>query len=230
MKKLHQAVTKNFKEEANPEVAKKMAAYMRTDMPFFGVPKPRATRILNEVLQQEPIAHYNDYLDAIDRFWNSPERELKYCAIAIARKHTAHQKEETIPFYESFIREGAWWDFVDEVAPHLIGPILLKNPAKMRTLMKDWNGDGDFWIRRASIIFQLFYKEKTKENLLYTNCLNLAHEKEFFIRKAIGWALRQYGKTAPKSVLTFLKENQSKLSNLSFKEGSRILISQGYAV
>jgi 3-methyladenine DNA glycosylase AlkD len=118
---------------------------------------------------------------------------------------------------------------VDEVAQHLIGDSYMKDRERVAPLMDEWIVDPNLWIRRAAIISQNRHKAETDHVRLYDYCLRSAEEKDFFIRKAIGWALRDYSYIEPESVHEFLKTHRKDLSNLSFKEGSRILIKNGWS-
>jgi 3-methyladenine DNA glycosylase AlkD len=121
------------------------------------------------------------------------------------------------------IREGAWWDFVDEIAVNLVGAVLGNFPAKTRPIIERWIDDPDLWIRRTALLAHLKHKQATDAAKLFDHCLRRAHEREFFIRKAIGWALREYSKTEPRAVRAFLANNRQRLSKLSFDEGSKHL-------
>ena len=137
---------------------------------------------------------------------------------------------DSMPLYRRLIEEGAWWDFVDEVAAHLVGTVLLHNRKEIAPLMDQWIDDADMWIRRAAIISQLKHKDRTDHVRLFRYSLAQAAEKDFFIRKAIGWALRQYAYTAPERVRDFITRNRGKLSPLTYREASRVLIKQGMMV
>jgi 3-methyladenine DNA glycosylase AlkD len=122
-----------------------------------------------------------------------------------------------MPALEEMITTGAWWDYVDELAG-VVGALLRAHPKEMRPLMRRWSTDPDMWKRRASIICQLAFKRDTDLELLYANIEPNLADREFFIRKAIGWALRQYAWTDPKEVARYVRANESKLSGLSRRE------------
>jgi 3-methyladenine DNA glycosylase AlkD len=126
------------------------------------------------------------------------------------------------------IVEGAWWDFVDDLAIRLTGVVWLNNRATITPIMDKWielpgAGDKNMWLRRAAIIGQIKHKERTDEDRLFEYCLRRSHEKEFFIRKAIGWALREHAYTNPRGVKSFLLKHHAKLSPLSFREAGKHL-------
>jgi len=135
-----------------------------------------------------------------------------------ARAYREFLTLSSVPMLEEMIVTGAWWDFVDTLAGHNLGDILRANPSKMKPLMRRWARDSDMWKRRSAILCQLGFKRETDLELLY-DCIepNLPH-KDFFIRKAIGWALRQYAWTDPKEVRRYVKANTDRLSPLSVRE------------
>ena len=204
-----------------------MAAYMKTTMPFYGVPAPDRELIHREVKRQFSISNHKDYQRAVLGLWTLPHREEKYLALAVAQTWRDFIVPASLPIYRRMIIEGAWWDFVDEVASHLVGSILLHNRKEIAPTMDQWIKHDDMWLRRAAIISQLSHKHETDHARLFRYCLAQASDKEFFIRKAIGWALRQYGYSAPEKVRDFITANRDKLSPLSYREASRVLIKQG---
>ncbi|MGO9452642.1 MAG: DNA alkylation repair protein [Candidatus Binataceae bacterium] len=216
-------VQSRLKELADPARARAMAAYMKTDRPFYGVPTPERAPIVKELQTRFVPDSRTAYERAVLSLWKLPHREERYLAIAYARSQPRFVTIESIPLYERMIREGAWWDFVDEIAVHLAGDVLLANRAEMRPIVERWIDDSDMWIRRSALIAQTRHKAATDRELLFDYCLRRAAEKDFFIRKAIGWALREYSKTNPAAVKSFLKKHRSRLSPLSFKEGSKHL-------
>lgn len=123
--------------------------------------------------------------------------------------------------YELLIRQGQWWDLVDNIAIKLVGRVLMKERKQMKPILDRWIVDDDLWIRRTAIISQILHKKETDEEQLFRYCLKCKNEKEFFIRKAIGWALRDYSKTNEKPVREFLIQNRDQLSGLSFREGAK---------
>ncbi len=198
-----------------------MAAYMKTTQPFFGVPTPMRAPIIKEMRTRFMPADRRSYERNVLALWTLPRREEQYIAIAYARQHRDFIAFESLAIYERMIREGAWWDFVDEIAAHLVGDVLLASRAEMRPILEQWIDDDNMWIRRTALIAQLGHKRETDAAQLFDHCLRRAHEKEFFIRKAIGWALREYSKTDSRAVAAFIKRNEKHLSKLSIAEGSK---------
>ena len=216
-------VTAELRALADPAKAPAMAAYMKTAQAFYGVQTPRRATILRETRDRFVPADKKSYERNVLALWKLPYREERYCAIAYARNHPRFITTSALPLYERMIREGAWWDFVDDIAVNLVGGVLGNFPAKARPIIERWIDDPDMWIRRTAILAHLKHKKTTDAAQLFEHCLRRAHESEFFIRKAIGWALREYSKTAPRAVGAFLKKNRPRLSKLSFDEGSKHL-------
>ena len=152
---------------------------------------------------------------------------MKYAAITAAKKYKTFITPDSIPLYRDLIERGRWWDFVDDIAVNLVGGTLGVAPETVWPLMDAWIDDENMWIRRTAILCQNRFKERTDERRLFAYCSKRFHEKEFFIRKAIGWALREYSKTRPEPVKRFLIRNKDKMAGLSFREGGKILIKNG---
>ena len=224
---LIQFVQKSLKEKADPAKAAPMQAYMKTSMPFYGVQSAPRKKIAAQVKKQFPLKDNGAYRSMITSLWNLPHREEKYLALELACLQEKYVSHHNLDLYEKLVREGAWWDFVDQIAAHLVGEALAKEPDKIYPVMDKWVDDPDMWIRRTAILCQLTLKERTDQKRLFAYCLARCDENEFFIRKAIGWALRQYSYTAPDAVKGFLLEHRDKLSGLSYREGARNLKRQG---
>jgi 3-methyladenine DNA glycosylase AlkD len=221
----------NFIEYARNELAKnhdgrkarEMAAYMKTDMPFYGVSAPMRDEIMREALRRHPIASINDLERVASSFWSLPHREEKAIATRLLHVRKKWISLDLLPLYERMIREGAWWDLVDEIATHVMGALWLAHPEIIAPLMDRWIEDEDLWIRRTAIIGQLKNKKRTDETRLFAYCRRCAPETDFFIRKAIGWALREYSKTSPDAVSDFIDSDGDRLSPLSLREAKKYL-------
>lgn len=216
-------VTAELRARADPAKAPAMAAYMKTAQAFYGVQTPTRATILRETRDRFVPVDQKSYGRNVLALWKLPYREEQYCAIAYARQHPRFITLSALPLYERMIRDGAWWDFVDEIAVNLVGAVLGNFRVKTRPIIERWIDDPDMWIRRTALLAHLKHKRETDAAQLFDHCLRRADESEFFIRKAIGWALRQYSKTDPRAVGAFLKKNRQRLSKLSFDEGSKHL-------
>jgi 3-methyladenine DNA glycosylase AlkD len=220
-------VQRELKSRADSRNAIAMAAYMKTSMPFYGVPKPARAEISRELKRRFSIANQKQYERAVRGLWKLPHREEKYFAIDVARTWRAFIVPASMLLYRRLIEEGAWWDTVDEIAVHLVGAVLLAHRREIAPMMDRWIEDANLWIRRAAIISQLKHKDLTDHVRLFRYSLAQASDKEFFIRKAIGWALRQYAYSAPERVSDYLAHHRDKLSPLTYREAARVLIKQG---
>lgn len=198
-----------------------MAAYMKTHDPFYGVQKPARTDIYREMKHRYPISTPADYERAVLDLWALPHREEKYLALALVTGYPKLIAFDRLPLYRRLIVEGAWWDFVDDVAARAVGIVWRDDRDRTMPIMTVWSDDSENWLRRTAIIGQLKHKGETDEDLLFRFCLNRADEKEFFIRKAIGWALREYAKTAPDAVRSFAQDHRRVLSPLSYREATK---------
>jgi 3-methyladenine DNA glycosylase AlkD len=216
-------VQEDLRSHADPERAPAMAAYMKTTMPFLGVAAKDIRNAAKVAARTYPAVDQSDYEASVLALWKLEHREEKHVAVAYAREFRAFLHPESLGLYEQLVRDGAWWDFVDEVAIHLVGATLLRYPEELWPVMDDWIDDSNMWVRRTAILCQNRHRAKTDETRLFRYCLARAGEKEFFIRKAIGWALREYAYTAPDMVRGFIDAHRGEFSNLSIREGGKHL-------
>jgi 3-methyladenine DNA glycosylase AlkD len=208
---------------ADPEKAPQMAAYLKTDMPFYGVQTPDRRQIGRHLTREFGPESAAEYRATVETLWELPHREEKYLAIDVALAHRRFITFEQLDLYRRIIVEGAWWDFVDAAASGLVGRVLLNERSTMRPVLEEWIDCDDMWLRRTAIISQLDHKDQTDVEMLFDFCRRRAFEKEFFIRKAIGWALRQFARTDPEAVTEFLLDHRDELSGLSFREAAKHL-------
>jgi len=221
IKKFHHSVLLAFKENANPARAIEQQRYIKSKLPFYGIPAPLIKKIVNKKLINFSISNNQVYRKTIKYFFTHTElREEWYAGLHIALKHKDFVIESNLNLYLNLILRTQWWDIVDAVAINLIGPAI-NSDSKFKSLLNSWIQHNNMWMRRTAILCQLKYKLNTNENLLYKMILTCSGEKEFFIRKAIGWALREHSKTNPKSVRQFIKKNSFRLSPLSIREGMK---------
>ncbi len=189
-------------------------------MPYHGIQMPAVRAISRRVFKGHPNYSCPEWRAAVLALWRGAKfREERYAALVLAadRRHAECLTPDALPMLEEMIVTGAWWDLVDETA-HLIGLMLHAHPRRLRPVMRRWSVDQNLWKRRVSIICQISFKEQTDLELLYTNIEpNLAH-RDFFIRKAIGWALRAYAWTDPAEVARYVREHEARLSGLSRRE------------
>lgn len=210
---------KALEPHSEAERAQSQQAYLKGKFSFLGVSKPIQQKVCKQVFQSIP---FQSLEETVLELWGCKEREFHYAALDFALLHRDQWERRHLELFEKLVRTHSWWDTVDTIAVHLMGPLLAQHP-DLIAVTDRWIADPNFWIRRTALLFQLRWKEKTDEKRLFAFCLKLAGEKEFFIRKAIGWALREYGKTAPHAIKKFLEEKGSFLSPLSYREASRLI-------
>ena len=198
-----------------------MQAYMKSAMPYYGVNAPLQKDIWRRVFRARLLIDEAVWRATVLELWRTARfREERYAAIALTgeRAYAPYQTLDALPLYEELIVTGAWWDYVDVIAGKRVGALLDRFPRDMKPVLRAWSRSADLWKRRAAILAQLGFKQATDLRLLYA-CIepNLA-DREFFIRKAIGWALRQYAWTDPKEVRRYVRANRARLSGLSLRE------------
>ncbi len=199
-----------------------MAAYMKTSMPFHGVARPELDALVRDALRRWPLENAADYRQTVEELWALPHREERYAAIAIARRHRRFVSMDHLDLYRRLVVEGAWWDLVDDVA-HIAGRLLLDDRTAMRPVLDAWIDDDDVWLRRVALLSQLDAKQQTDAAMLFAYCERRIHDRDRFIRKAIGWALRQYARTNPEAVRAFCLRNRDRLSTVSMREAMKHL-------
>jgi 3-methyladenine DNA glycosylase AlkD len=205
------------------EKAKPMKSYMKNHFEFFGIPSPQRKEIFKQFFIENGYPEYDDLHTVINLLWDLPEREYQYFALSILDKRKKDLTSEDVPFLEYLIVTKSWWDTIDAISPNYIGIIFKENPTIIDDYVKKWLDSENIWLKRSAILYQLKYKKDTNEDRLFHIITNLAQSDEFFIRKAIGWALREYSKTNPSAVITFVTENENKLSSLSKREGLKVI-------
>lgn len=205
---------------ADPERAPGMQAYMKSEMPYRGISAPDMRGIAKRVIADHPLTSCEEWRAAVLELWRGAGfREERYAAIELLanRRHKDCRTPEVLPLYEEMIVTGAWWDYVDEISHH-VGNLLRSHPEQIGPVMRAWSTDKDLWKRRVSIICQISFKKDTNLDLLYANIEPNLPERNFFIRKAIGWALRAYAWTDPGEVSRYVAANEARLSGLSRRE------------
>jgi len=201
-----------------------MQAYMKTDMPFYGVQKPGLKMIIRRLKDEFAPSDQDEYESLVLALWDLPHREEKHLGLAVGVQNRQFHTPTSLPLYRRLIVEGAWWDFVDEVSTHMVREVVRDYPAPAWSVVDHWIDDEVMWLRRSAITCQVGVKERTDAVRLFSFCEQRAFEKEFFVRKAIGWALREYSKTDPEAVTAFAIEHREELSGLSFREATRHIL------
>ena len=221
MKPLVRAVRIGLLAHRDPVRALGMQAYMKSKTPYLGLYTIQVRAVCREAFAAHPLFGFHEWQDTVLDLWNEATfREERYAAIELTgdRRYRVHQTPAALPLYEELIVTGAWWDYVDPIATDRIAGLLRAHRAKLTPVVRDWSTDDHLWKRRTSIICQVGAKAATDLDLLYA-CIapNLA-DRDFFIRKAIGWALREYAKTDPEEVVRYVAAHHDRLSGLSRRE------------
>ena len=205
----------------DPARAEGARQYMKSEMPFHGVPAPALRAICKRVFAEHPLPDAAAWRESVLGVWRGAKfREERYAAIGLAGDRRAREFEDllALPMYEEMIVTGAWWDTVDSIASHRIGALLRRHPAAMRKTLLAWSRCDNLWKRRTAILAQLGFKQETDLPFLYACIEPSLESKEFFLRKAIGWALRQYAWTDPDEVIRYVRAKGDALSPLSRRE------------
>jgi 3-methyladenine DNA glycosylase AlkD len=213
-------IINEFRKNHDPVKAEAMAAYMKNQFPFLGIPRPERNKLQKEFLKQARKVGVIDW-NFISICWDLAEREYQYLSqdYLIALKENL-QKRDIEKIQELLIKKS-WWDTVDAMADKLVGNLCHRFPDLTDQYIIKWAKSDNIWLVRSAILFQLKYKEHTNNKVLEEIILKNSYSKEFFVNKAIGWALREYSKTNPEWVRTFINNNS--LSPLSEREGSKYL-------
>ncbi len=214
-------LTKLFEEHRNEANAESMKKYMKDHFPFLGIKKPQRSELEKKFFQETGLLKDSFNHEFIQELWAKEEREYQYTALVYMEKSLKKLEKVDLPFMEELIKTKSWWDTVDAIAPKPVGTIAEKFPEVVSGTIDGWAISENLWLRRAALLFQLKYKGKTNEEVLYHYIKQNADSKEFFIQKAIGWALREFSKTNPASVKTFIEG--TRLASLSVREGSKYL-------
>jgi 3-methyladenine DNA glycosylase AlkD len=202
-----------------------MQQYMKSAMPYRGVAAPTLRAVTRSVFAAYPLDTFEAWKETVLTLWDGAQfREERYAAEELVgfRAYKRFRTLEALPLYEYLITTGAWWDLVDGVATHFVGDLLRQYPAPMHARLRAWSRTDDLWLRRSAIIAQVSFKRATDQQLLYACIEPNLPEGDFFIRKAIGWALREYAKAEPDAVRQYVSDHPE-LSALSRREALKHL-------
>ena len=198
-----------------------MQAYMKSEMPYLGVQAGPLRKASKAVIAAHQLESSEDWRDTVLELWRKARyREERYAAIELAgySRYRKFQTLDTLAMYEEMITSGAWWDFVDAIASHQIGELLRRYPAEMAPTLRQWAACDNLWKRRSAILAQLQFKRETDLELLYDCIRPSIGSPEFFLRKGIGWALRQYAWSDPREVQRYVRKYEAVLSRLTKRE------------
>ena len=217
-------IQKIFAANGDKTIAKGAKAYLLNQFEFYGIKTPLRRQLCKAFYKAHPIEDHTDLAKLVKECFAEPQRELHYFAIELLGHHKKLWSIKTLLLIEWMITHKSWWDSVDSTNTHVISKFFLLHPEHIEAYTHKWNQSSNKWLIRMSILFQLTYKTKTDTNLLSKYIENSQLHEDFFVRKAIGWALRAYANTNKKWVTQFVKDHPS-LSNLSKREALKHLTS-----
>ncbi|MFI6475826.1 DNA alkylation repair protein [Streptomyces sp. NPDC050516] len=206
----------------DPHRAAEMVAYMKGIAPFLGIRTPERRALSRAVLDGLARPTEADCAAVALRCWELAEREYHYFAVDYLRRNVRVCSSRFLPVARHLVATTSWWDTVDHLAAHVVGPLVAADE-ELTAVMDEWIDDDHLWIARTALLHQLAYKEHTDPDRLFDYCLRRGTHPDFFIRKAIGWSLREYAKTDPGAVRAFVTAERERLSPLSVREALKNL-------
>ncbi|GAA1791302.1 DNA alkylation repair protein [Luedemannella flava] len=207
-----------FEAARDPERAVAMRAYMRDQFPFLGIGAPAQKTLVRAALTGLGAPTGDDLRALALACWDLPEREYQYAACFVLRRFVKRCPAGFLPTARTLITTKSWWDSVDALAAHTVGPLVAAHP-ELGEVMDRWITDDNLWVARTALLHQLRYGAATNEERLFAYCVKQSGHRDFFIRKAIGWALREYARTDPEAVRAFVA--RTPLSPLSVREAMK---------
>jgi len=206
-----------FQEKGNTENAIAMEKYMKNRFAFFGIKTEERRTAFKAILANNKEEIKENSRKIALELLSKKQREFHYCAVEIVIKNLKNNYiKEDIQLIEKLLITNSWWDSVDSISKNILGEYLLELSEETTTVIERFSNSENMWLNRSALLFQLGYKQKTNADILFSECIKHSNSNEFFIQKAIGWALREYGKTNPGAIKTFV--NQTQLKRLSEKE------------
>ena len=213
-------IIKIYYANKNDCQAEQMAAYMKDNFPFLGIKKPQRIILQKLFVKQFKRSKKIDWT-LIFNLWELEEREFQYLALDLINATYNHLRKNDIKKIEKLIVTKSWWDTVDFLSSKVTGELCREYPALKEDIRTSWSKSDNIWLSRSAILFQLRYKEKTDTDLLCKIIAENSSSDNFFINKAIGWALREFSKTDKEWVKNFIQQNR--LNSLSVREGSKYI-------
>ena len=207
---------------SDPAKAPDMTAYTKHKFEYLGCSAGERRIAAKSLTQTAKQMGPDELLELVTALWAEPEREFHYVGMDIVRAGAKNLRATDLSTVRGLIVKTPWWDTVDSLAIHTVGTMVTNHSALVAD-MDEWIESEDLWIARTAILHQLMFKERTDANRLFTYCVMHMESTEFFIRKAIGWALRQYGRTSPEAVISFVADHEGELSGLSKREALKHL-------
>ena len=204
----------------DPHKAEPMEAYMRHQFPFLGIAGPERNSLYKKYFPEAKKTKIIDW-DFIDTCWEKEPREYQYVGANYLKAMQSYLTKDDLPKLERLVVTKSWWDTVD-ILDRVVGSLVYDKP-ELGEIILQWSLSDNIWLRRVAIDHQLLRKEKTNVQLMEKILLNNLDQTEFFINKAIGWALRDYSKINPEWVASFIEKNRERMAELSIREASKYL-------
>ena len=221
MKTYLSPLIKSLEATRNPEAAAGARAYMKNQFEFLGTGTQKRRDLMKEFFSEYGYPEPSELKEFSLYLWELPEREYQHLALDTLRKMARKLRKEDILWIEKLIIRKSWWDTVDGLSSWIVGEYFKEFPQQIKPVTEKWMDSDNMWLQRVCLLFQLHYKESTDTKLLAHYITRLSKHPDFFIRKAIGWILRQYSKTDPEWVRDYIDKHE--LSGLSVREGSKYI-------
>lgn len=211
-----QSLVEVYERHGDAEFAAWSERYFRHHFKFLGIRTPQRRKLTNQFIKEHGLPGKDELEAVISPLWNLPEREYQRAALDILQKMKRKLSAADMQWLVELVVEKSWWDTIDVLSPHIFGHLFSNDERLINQYAEEWIEDDNIWLQRTALLYQLFYKDKTDEGRLYRFILKQKDSDEFFVQKAIGWALREYSKTDPDSVEGFVDAHQ--LKQLSRRE------------
>jgi 3-methyladenine DNA glycosylase AlkD len=212
----------HYEANRNEAFAVNMKKYMKDQYPFYGIKTPVRRGMITHFLKEYGMPEWKDMEEITRQLWQMDERECQYTAVDLLNRLKKNLNPDNITLMEYMITTKSWWDTVDGIAGWLVGAIMKKNPDQIKPVTSRWMDSGNIWLQRSCLLFQLQYKKDTDLDLMFRFIERLSDHESFWIRKAIGWILREYSKTDPQAVQQYV-EAHPELSGLSKREALKVI-------
>ncbi len=221
----HTVVKTMLEPLASSDKAVQMQKYMRDQFKFYGIPSTLRREALKPLFTKEQLPETEALPGIVRELWLLPQREFQMVALDLLIKRKKQLPETYLPEVEWLITTKSWWDTVDLLATHVVGTLFINYPEQTNEFIRRWRFSDNVWLRRTALLYQLKFKQQTDEKLLFEIIKENKADKEFFIQKAIGWALREFSKTNPAAVVSFI--DQQNIQGLAKREGLKWLSEHG---
>ena len=212
MKKVwdHKGIIEKFEANRNEEQAGPMAAYMKNHFSFLGIKSPLRKQLLKEQFAEYALPDPDQLFEEVWKLYDRPEREYQYAAFSLLEKMKKHLSTDDFHALLKLIETKSWWDSIDSIAPKFVGDVVKIDREYGEQVMRKWSKSDNMWTNRSAILHQLKFKQEMNTDLLFEVIQEHSSSNEFFIQKAIGWVLREYAKTNPDLVKSFVEDHPLK--------------------